>query len=109
MNEFLERIWLDNPVKNYLIVAGVILLVIVLKKFISRYLAGLIYSGVHRVWKDVDRDSFIKLVVKPLGFFLLIFVSIAALDRLVFPQEINVTIYRYTLQQILEGLARIKN
>ena len=31
MNDFLEQVWMDNPVKHYLIVAGVILFVWLLK------------------------------------------------------------------------------
>ena len=60
---------------NYFIVAGVILFVWLLKRFISRYLAGLLYSIVHKIWKDVDKKSFINLVVKPLGLFLAVPVS----------------------------------
>ena len=78
MNDFLEQVWMDNPVKHYLIVAGVILFVWLLKKFISRYFARLLYSIIHKVWKDVDRQSFVKLVMRPLGFFLAVLVSVVA-------------------------------
>ena len=54
----------DNPVKNYLIVAGVILFVLILKKVISRYFAGLIYRLVNVVFRDVDKRSFADLVAK---------------------------------------------
>jgi MscS family membrane protein len=107
MNDFLNEIWLDNPVKNYLMVAGVILFVWFLKRFISRYFAGLLFGVVHKVWKDVDKRSFINLVVKPIGFFLVILVSIASLHKLVFPQEINVEIYKYTVKDIIHCIGTI--
>jgi len=107
MNEFLEQIWLDNLVKNYFIVAGVILFVWLLKKFISRYFAGLIYSIVHKVWKDVDKRSFISLVIKPLGLFLAILISIIALYRLNFPTDLNVEVYKYTVKQIIQCFGNI--
>lgn len=69
MNDFLEQIWWGNPVKNYFITGGIILFVWLLKKFISRYFAGLLFRVVHSIWKDVDKKSFVNLVVKPLGFF----------------------------------------
>ena len=90
MNDFLEQIWLDNPVKNYLIVAGVILFVIIIKRIISRYLAGLLFRVVNKIWKDVDRKSFTSLLIQPLGFFLLILVSIISLYKLNFPTILNV-------------------
>lgn len=107
MNDFFEKILLDNPVKNYFIVAGVILFVLILKKFISRYLAGLLFSVVHSIWKDVDKKSFINLVVKPLGFFLLILVSIISLHKLKFPETFNIEVYKYTIKDIIHCLGTI--
>lgn len=107
MNEFFEKIVLDNPVKNYFIVAGVILFVLLLRKFISRYFAGLLFSVVHSIWKDVDKKSFINLVVKPLGFFLLILVSVISLHKLKFPQDLNIEVYKYTVKDIIHCLGTI--
>ena len=105
MNEFLDQIWLENSVRSYLIVAGVILFVLLLKRFISHYLAGLMYRGVHRVWKEVDRKSFISLLIQPLGLFLMILVTIVALHKLKFPELLNVEVYTFNLKQLLHGLA----
>ena len=107
MNDFFDKIWFDNPVKNYFIVAGIILFVLVLKKYISRYFAGLLFSVVHSIWKDVDKKSFINLVVKPLGFFLLILVSIISLHKLKFPQAFNIEVYKYTVKDIIHCLGTI--
>ncbi|MEO7923667.1 MAG: mechanosensitive ion channel family protein [Chitinophagaceae bacterium] len=107
MNDFLEQVWLDNPVKNYLVVAGVILFVIILKRVISRYLAGLLFRLVNKIWSDVDKKSFTSLVIQPLGFFLLIFVSIISLHKLNFPTDLNVEIYQYSVKQILHSIATI--
>jgi MscS family membrane protein len=94
-------------VRDYLIIGGVILFVWFLKKFISRYIAGLLYRLVHQVWKDVDKQSFIQLVVKPLGRFLAILVTIVALFKLKFPQEFNVDIYKYTVKEIIHCAGNI--
>ena len=107
MNDFLEQIWWGNPVKNYFIIGGIILFVWVLKKFISRYFAGLLFRVVHSIWKDVDKKSFVNLVVKPLGFFLLILVSIVTLYKLNFPEELNPTLYKYTIKQIVHCFGTI--
>jgi MscS family membrane protein len=107
MNDFLEQIWLDNPVKDYLAVGGTILFIIILKRLISRYVAGLMFKLVNRIWKDVDKKSFISLLIQPLGFFLLILVSIISLHRLVFPERLNVEVYSYSVKQIVHTVATI--
>jgi MscS family membrane protein len=101
MNDFLDQIIFDNPVRSYLIVLGVILFVLVLKKFLSRYFAGLIYAGVKHVFKGIDKRSFSDLVAKPLGMFLLILVSLIALHKLTFPAIWNEEIYKYRLKDII--------
>ena len=107
MNEFLDQVWLGNPVRNYLIVAGIILFVILFRKFISRYVALLLFSAVHSVWENVDKRSFINLVMRPLGFFLSILVSIIALYKLRFPEVLDAEIYKYTLKQVLHSIGTI--
>ncbi len=107
MNDFFEIVWLDNPVKAYLVVAGVILFVLLLKRFISRYFAGLLFGIVHKIWKDVDKKSFISLVVRPLGFFLVILVSIISLYKLNFPADLNVEVYKFTLKEMIHAVATI--
>jgi MscS family membrane protein len=107
MDDFLEQIWLDNPAKNYLIVAGVILFVILLKRFISRYLAGLMFKVVNKIWKNVDKQSFIQLLIQPLSFFLLILTAIISLHKLNFPTALNVEVYKYSVKQIIHCFATI--
>ena len=107
MNDFLSQYWIGNQVSSYFIVAGVILLVWLLKKIISRYFAGLLYALVHKVWKDVDKRSFTSLVIKPLGFFLAILISIIALYKLKFPPELDEEVYKYTVKQIFHALGSL--
>lgn len=107
MNDFLEMEWLGNPVKNYLIVLAVIFFVLIFKRYISRYFAGLLFRIVNRVWKNLDKHSFTSLVVKPLGMFLLILVSIIALHKLRFPAELNVELYGYSLKSIVHCIGTI--
>lgn len=107
MNDFLDQVWLNNPVKHYLTVAGVIFFVILLKRFISRYLAGLLFRLVNKIWKDVDKKSFINLLIQPLGFFLLILISIITLHKLVFPKDLNIDIYGYSIKEIIHSIATI--
>ena len=88
MNDFLNEMIFDNPVKNYLIVAGVILFVLILKRVISRYFAGLIYQLVKIVFRDIDKGSFSGLVAKPLGLFIFILVSNLLFDEVLYINSI---------------------
>jgi MscS family membrane protein len=107
MNDLLEQIWWGNPVKNYLAVLGVIVFVLVFKRFISRYFAGLLFRLVNRIWKNLDKHAFISLVIQPLGLFLLILVSIIALHKLKFPEELNAELYDYSIKQIIHCIGSI--
>ena len=107
MNDFLNEVWYSNTVRNYLVVLGVIVFVLVLKKIISRYLAGLLFQMLNRVWKNLDRESFKSLVAEPLGLFLVIFVSIVSLHKLNFPAEWNYEIYDFSLKTIVHCIATI--
>ncbi len=107
MYDFLNYTWYGNTVKNYLLVVAVILFVMLLKRYISRYFAGLIFAVVHSIWKNIDRQSFITLVVKPLGFFLLVLVSILSLHQLHFPEELNWEVYRFTIKDVVHAIGTI--
>lgn len=102
-----QQVWGDNLVSAYLIVGAVIGAVWILRRWISKYVAGLLYNAVHRVWKDVDKQSFVTLLFRPLGFFLTMLVSLAALYKLRFPTEIDFTLFNFTLKQIVQSLGRI--
>lgn len=107
MNEFLDQVWLDNTIRSYLIVAGIILFVILVKKYVAHYIAGVIFYFIKSIWKDVDKKSFTSLVSRPLGFFLAIFVSIVTLYKLKFPHQLEVDIYRLTLKEFFHTIASL--
>lgn len=107
MNEFLNRVWLDNTVKSYFIVAGVILFVLLVKRYMARYLAGLIFYFVRSIWKTIDKKAFINLVAKPLGFFLAVLVTVISLYKLKFPEQLDADIYRITLKELLHGFGSL--
>ncbi len=101
MNDLLQEVWWGNTVRAYLVVIAVILFIVLVKRYVARYVAGLIFELVHRIWKDIDKPSFKHLVVKPLGFFLVVLVSLATINKLNFPEELNVDVYRITVRELL--------
>ena len=96
---------LDNSLGNYILIAGIILLAISLRSFLSRIFAALIYRIIRRLTVGVDRKSFISLVMPPLENFLVIIVVLAALEKLTYPSLLEVTVYKVSLHRIFEIVA----
>lgn len=101
----MDSVFFGNSVRDYLWVAGVILLVLLLNRLISRYIAMILFRIFKRVWKTFDEQKFIELVLNPLGTFLVVSVSIVALYRLTFPPQLDVKLYKYPLHQIILSIA----
>jgi MscS family membrane protein len=107
MEGFLDIVILDNTIRNYLIVAGSVLLAVLLKRYLSRYIAGLLFRVVKRIAVGVDKTSFVNLVVSPLETFLLILVSLISVEKLTFPKVLNVSIYKISTHGFVETVAII--
>lgn len=104
MNHFLDTIFFGNTIRDYLWVIGIICFAILLKRVISKYIAIVLCKIFKRIWKAFDQEKFIELIIKPLGIFFVVFVSIIALLTLNFPRQINFRIYHYTLSGIIFSL-----
>lgn len=102
MNDFFDQLYFDNTVRDYFISFGIILFILLLNRIISKYFAGLIFSLVKRIWKNVDKKSFLGLLIHPLGIFVIVFVSMIALHRLRFPGRWNLEVYRYTVKDVFD-------
>lgn len=107
MDNFLDGIFLDNAIRDYLLVGGSILLAVLFKRYLSRYIAGLLYRIIHRLASGVDKKSFVNLVVSPLETFLLLLVCIVSLDKLNFPKLFNISLYKIQLHNLIDGVAII--
>ncbi len=102
--DFLNNIYFDNSLRNYCIVGGSILLMLILKRYLSRYIASLLFRVAHRIWKDIDKKSFTDLVVEPLEWFLLILIAVFAIDKLNFPRVWEYNIYGHSTNEILSRI-----
>jgi MscS family membrane protein len=99
--DFLDKVYFDNTLRSYLVVGGTILLVLLLKRYLSRYLVSLIFRLVKRIWKTVSKESFVDLVVGPFEWFLLLLISVFAIDKLNFPNILLYTLYGHTTADIV--------
>ncbi len=106
MNDFLNDVFLGNTVRQYLIVAVIIIVMLLARKFIAHYVAGFIFRIIKQRWKSIDKPTFTALVAKPLGLFLAVLIIVIALDKLVFPRELNFSIYRISLKELFDIIAK---
>lgn len=106
MNDFFQEIWWDNKMQSYIIVAAVILFIWIFKKYISRLFAGLLFGVVRKIWSDIDRKSFVNLVIKPLGTFVAILATCITLYKLRFPEKLNVEfLFGFSAKEIAHRFA----
>jgi len=104
---FLHTRILSNSIQDYLIVAGVILLVIIIKRLLSRFLASKLLTVLLGHKKHFNKETFLNLVLQPIERFILAFICFTALDRLRFPEELNFSLYNATFEKIVHSLAVI--
>lgn len=107
MNGLLYKVILDNTVLSYIICLGTILLVSFIKRILSRYIAALFYRLIKRTSWKIGKETFVNLMVQPLGNFLLVFISIAALDKLTFPSVLDFDIFHVTSRTIVGSIGSI--
>ena len=102
MNEFLHKIFLSNYIYSYLYVFGVIIIAIIFKRWLSKYVARLLFLLIKRAC-NVSKTAFISLIIKPLEVFLTILISIIALEKLRFPEDVEFTIYRTSFKEVISA------
>lgn len=105
MENLLQQKILDNTIEAYLYVLGTILLMLLLKRYISKYLAHQLYKAITKKRNQTARQSFLDLVAGPLGLFLFLSITIIAIDKLQFPGVLDFKIYRITSRQMIESIA----
>ena len=105
MEDILQKEFLNNTVESYLWVAGTILLLLLIKRLISKYLAGQLLGVITNRKKAVKKAAFLNLVISPIEKFLIAFITITALDKLKFPDAFRFRIYHVTSEDVIHALA----
>jgi MscS family membrane protein len=106
MDSFLDKIFFDNTIRAYLVAAGIILAVLIFRKVLSKWTAVLMSRLVASKNKVFNRTRFQNLVLDPIQLFLLVLAVIIALDGLNFPEALKVSIYKSSLHDVIESIAR---
>lgn len=105
MSRLFDFVILDNTLGNYVLIAGVILLAVSLKHYISRLVASLVFRLVTKIASGVDKKSFVNLVTPPLENFFVIMVVMVAFEKLYYPDALDVSIYKLKLHTVIDVIA----
>lgn len=90
---FQQEFW-GNTIAQYCFFGGIILLGLLLKRAVSRLFSQLLFKVFKRFADEVQADTFIALLLKPIEFFISLATLYLAINQLAHP--LNVIIYRYT-------------
>ncbi len=102
--DFLDQVYFNNSIRSYLVVGGIILVTLLLKRYLSRYLVAVFFRLVKKIWKTLNKESFINLVVEPMEWFLVILIAVFAIDKLNFPDVLIYTLYGHTTADIISRI-----
>ena len=103
----LDQNILSNSLRSYLIVLGILLIAVFIKRLVSRFFASLIYTWIDKKNHSELRKSHFHRLIIPIERFLLFMVAIIAFYELQFPEAWNVHIYKISLQQGMESVVKL--
>lgn len=108
MEDFLQKQVFNNSIQAYLEVFITVLAALIVKRFISKYLAGLLYRLLSKAGKSFHKQSFLQLIITPLENFLFLFIIVFAFDKLTLPNFLHFNIFRNVdfktvLESVVDG------
>jgi MscS family membrane protein len=107
MKDFWNQLILDNPVKSYFLVALTILIGVLFKRIMSRFIAGQLYRAASTLDPGLDKRSFVRLLLAPVETFLVAFIAIVAIEKLRFPGVLEFEIYEVSSKTIVHSAAKM--
>jgi MscS family membrane protein len=103
--KFLDQIYLDNTVRSYIITAIIILLMVLLKRIISRYFTALIFRLGKTQWSGMTKKEFDNIIIDPLERILMVLTIILSLSLLNFPNQLEFTIDSVASHSMADSIA----
>ena len=107
MNKMLSKQFLGNSIEEYLILVGAIILGLIFKKLISRYLSHLLFKMIRNKKSEIGIEKFDELLTKPIGFCVMLSIIYLGFNQLEFPKEWSLYDYDPNSQDNKIGLKMI--
>ena len=103
----LDQQFLNNSLRSYIVIAAVFIVAFIVKRFISRFFASLIYTWIDKKNHSELRKSHVRRLIIPIEQFLIYTVAVVALYELNFPIDWNIHLYKLTLQVLVEAVVKL--
>ena len=89
MKDLLIQEILGNTVQDYILFIGTILLGLIFKKLISKYLSRLLFKLVRNQKSDIEANRFDTLLTRPIGFCIMLAIIYLGSSYIQYPPEWN--------------------
>jgi len=110
-NSFFEQVFWGNTLRAYCMFGGIILLGLLFKRIVSRFLSQLLFKLFKKFADEVRIETFIALLLKPFEFFISVSSLYLAINQLKHPLEVVIFTYKkakiteiFTLGEFLDKL-----
>lgn len=104
----LEKIkFLDNSLDNWLWITGIMIIVFIFKRYISKILGSLIYTLFRRYSKENKVKIFNELVLAPAQWMILLIILSFSVNLLRYPTMWNIDFHDIHLQSILNNTLKL--
>lgn len=97
---FLEQVFWGNTIQQYVIIGVIIVVGLLFKRIISRLLSKLIFKLFKKFADQVNSDTFISLLLKPIEFFISVFTLYVAIKQLKHPLDVTFFSYKKTIDKV---------
>lgn len=97
---FFDQIFWGNSLKQYAFFIGIILIGLIFKRIVSRIFSQLIFRLFRKFADQVNSDTFIALLLKPIEFFLSLATIYIAINQLKHPLNVTFFHYKKTIDKI---------
>ncbi|MFA6276786.1 MAG: mechanosensitive ion channel family protein [Pedobacter sp.] len=99
-NQFFEQVFWGNTIQAYCMFTGIILLGLLFKRIVSRFLSQLLFKLFKKFADEVKMDTFIALLLKPFEFFITLTSLYLAVNQLKHPLEVAVFHYHKLVDKV---------
>jgi MscS family membrane protein len=97
---FFEQIFWGNTIKQYCIFAAIILIGLFFKRIVSRLLSKLVFKLFKKFADEVNSETFISLLLKPIEFFITLSTLYIAINQLKHPLEVTFFHYKKIVDKV---------
>lgn len=105
MFDFLQQEFLSNKLLHYVIILLIISILLIIKKRLAHLCASFVFKLFGSKNNRLSKTNFLSLVVNPLSNFIIFFVVIVCLDKLVYPKALRFTIFKTSSQTIIDSIS----